>query len=92
MTKAWIFSGLMASGFLSQAAEDQPWLERLAKIAVPELVSLRQEVEEIDRQLAGLSVITGVNSGNRLGFQSAGKIGNEDLWLELEFSEAIPLD
>lgn len=92
MTKAWIFSGLMASGFLSQAAEDQPWLERLAKIAVPELVSLRQEVEEIDRQLARLSVITGVNSGNRLGFQSAGKIGNEDLWLELEFSEAIPLD
>jgi signal transduction histidine kinase len=93
MTNAWILAWLLITpGLLSQAADGSPWVERLANLMVPELGSLRLEIEGIDRDLAGLSVITGVNSGNRLGFQSAGKVEGEDLWLEVEFAEAISVD
>jgi signal transduction histidine kinase len=82
----------MVPGHLSHAADESPWVERFANVAVPELESLRLEIEGIDRGLAGLSIIPGVNSGNRLGFQSANKIEGEDLWLEVELAEATPLD
>ena len=83
---------LATPGLLSHSADGSPWEERLANVVAPELRSLLLEIEATDRELAGLSTITGVNSGNRIGFQSAGKIEDEDLWLEVEFPEAIPLD
>lgn len=83
---------LVTPVLLSHSADGSPWEERLANLVVPELRSLLLEIEAVDRELAGLSTITGVNSGNRLGFQSARKIEGEDLWLEVEFAEAIPLD
>jgi signal transduction histidine kinase len=93
MSKAWMTAWwLVTPGLLSQSADASPWAERFANVAVPELESLRLEIEGIDRGLAGLSTIPGVNSGNRLGFQSAGKIEGEDLWFEVELAEATPLD
>lgn len=93
MSKAWILAWLLVTpGSVGQAADGAPWVERVANLVVPELGSLRIEIEGIDRDLAGLSIITGVNSGNRLGFQSAGKIEGEDLWLEVELAEAMPMD
>lgn len=83
---------LVTPGLLSHTADAAPWVERLANAVVPELGSLRLEIEAIDHGLAGLSTIPGVNSGSRLGFQSAGKIKGEDLWLEVELAEAMPLD
>ena len=83
---------LVTPGLLSHSADASPWAERFANVAIPELGSLLLEIDGIDRELAGLSTIPGVNSGNRLGFQSAGKIEGEDIWVELEFAGAVPLD
>lgn len=52
----------MTLGLLSHAADESPWVERLAKLVVPELGSLRLEIEGIDRELAGLSTIAGKQS------------------------------
>lgn len=93
MGKVWMMAWwLVTPGLLSHTADASPWVERLANAGVPELGSLRLEIEAIGLELDGLSTITGVNSGNRLGFQSAGKIAGEDLWLEVELAEATPLD
>lgn len=91
--RAWVAVWqLVTLGLLSHAADGSPWVERLANLVTPELGSLQLEIEGIDRELAGLSTITGVNSGNRLGFQSAGRNEGEDLWLEVELAEAMTLD
>ena len=93
MSKALILAWLLITpGPWVKLPTGRPWVERLANLVVPELGSLRLEIKGIARDLAGLSIITGVNSGNRLGFQSAGKIEGEDLWLEVELAEAMPLD
>jgi len=82
---------LMGSGVLA-AAESPPWVERLNFWSGAELRALKSEMAVIDQQLEKLPRIAGVNSGNRTGFQSAGKAEGEDMWLEVELAKAIALD
>lgn len=74
------------------AAESGAWVERLAFWATPELRSLKSEVARIDRDLGTLPIIAGVNSGNRAGFQSAGKADEQSWWVEVELAEAMQVD
>ncbi len=83
---------LLLSGSLAHAEENPAWVERLAFWAAPELKALRHQVVAIDRQLAELPVPANVNSGNRTGYQSAGKAEDEDLWVELEFPAPVRVD
>lgn len=46
----------------------------------------------MDRDLETLPIIAGVNSGNRAGFQSAGKADEQAWWVEVELAEAMQVD
>jgi signal transduction histidine kinase len=83
---AWLWVGF------GHAAENPAWVERLAFWAAPQLNSLKKDVAFIDVELAGLPVMAGVNSGNRSGFQSAGNVAGQDLWVDVELSAATPVD
>jgi signal transduction histidine kinase len=83
---------LLSLGGAAAAAEPPPWVERLAFWAAPELKSLKSQVENIDQDRRLLPTIAGVNSGNRNGFQSAGSDANDDMWVEVEFTSATPVD
>ena len=76
----------------AQAAEPPAWVGRVAFWAAPELERLRQEISALDEALALLPALVCVNSGNRTGFQSAGKAEGEDLWVELELHQTTPVD
>lgn len=76
----------------AHAAEEPAWVERLAFWAAPEMHALKVEATQIDAALSHLPSIANVNSGNRAGFQSAGKIEGEELWVEVELAEAQVLD
>ncbi len=77
---------------VSSAAESPAWVERLAFWATPELHALKSEVAGIDRDLKTLPSIAGVNSGNRAGFQSAGKADELSWWVEVELAEPTQVD
>jgi signal transduction histidine kinase len=82
---------LLASG-AAAAAESPVWVERLAFWAAPELQSLKSQVAKIDQNCKLLPSVAGVNSGNRSGFRSAGMVPGEDMWVEVEFTAATPVD
>jgi len=68
------------------------WAERVAFWAAADVAGMRREMQTIDRQLAKLPAVAGINSGNRTGYQSAGIPPGGDLWIEVEFPAATPLD
>lgn len=82
----------LAAGSAACADEHPAWVERFAFWAGTELKDLRNQVDGIDSELAGLPVPAMVNSGNRTGYQSGGKPNDEDLWVELEFSTPLRAD
>lgn len=86
----WVLAWLSVG--LGHAAEEPAWVERLAFWAAPQLKSLKQDVAFIDMELAGLPVMAGVNSGNRSGFQSAGNVEGQDLWVEVELANTTLVD
>lgn len=53
---------------------------------------MRREMQTIDRQLARLPSAAGINTGNRVGYQSAGIAPGEGPWIEVELPAATPLD
>ncbi|MES2465805.1 MAG: histidine kinase [Verrucomicrobiota bacterium] len=83
---------LLATGSMAHAADPPPWVERLAFWAAPELRALKDEIDRMDLELARLSPIVSVNSGNRSGFQTAGKTEGQDLQVEVELAAAFPVD
>ena len=83
---------LLVPGGQASAAETPAWVERLAFWAAPELRALKNDVARIDGDLAKLPGIAGVNSGNRAGFQSAGKADEQDWWVEVDLAEAMKVD
>ncbi|MES2980852.1 MAG: ATP-binding protein [Verrucomicrobiota bacterium] len=74
--------------------EAQPplWIERMAFWRTDEVDGLRQKIQTIDRQLATLPSMAGINSGERIGFQTAGITPGEDPWIEVELPVATLLD
>lgn len=83
---------LLAVFSTAQAAEDPVWVERLAFWSAPEMRALKAESAQIDTDLSRLPAIASLNSGNRTGFQSAGKMEGEELWVEVELAEAQAVD
>lgn len=83
---------LLGLGRGVSATESAAWVERLAFWATPELRALKSEVARIDQDLEKLPSIAGVNSGNRAGFQSAGKPDELSWWVEVELAEAVQVD
>ncbi|MFZ9937284.1 MAG: histidine kinase [Luteolibacter sp.] len=82
----------LAISGMAMAEEGPSWVRRLAFWAGPELESLDRGMAGIDRELATLPVLAAVNSGNRIGFQSADSTEGRDLWLEVELASAAPVD
>lgn len=76
----------------AQAMEEPWWVERLAFWSAPEMRALKAESAQIDSDLTHLPAIASINSGNRTGFQSAGKMEGEELWVEVELAEAEAVD
>lgn len=79
---------------LSSAASAEPplWVERLAFWAAPELKSLKSQVDQIDQDRRLLPSVAGVNSGNRTGFRSAEMVPGGEMWVEVKFTAATPVD
>ena len=73
-------------------AQTPGWIEEIAFWKTSEVDGLRREIQTIDRQLARLPAVAGVNSGERIGFQTAGITPGEDPWIEVELPAATPLD
>lgn len=92
LPKTLVLIFLLAMASHARASDSRAWVERLAFWVAPELRSLQQKISAIDHSLAGLPVATGVNTGNRMGFQSAGTLDGQDLWVELEFPVPVPAD
>ena len=67
-------------------------MEQIAFWRTAEVDGLRREIQTIDRQLARLPSAAGVNSGERIGFQTAGITPGEDPWIELKLPAATLLD
>lgn len=65
---------------------------RLAFWAKPELAALKRESAAVRSELERLPAVAGVNSGNRIGFQSGGSTRTGELWLELELATPTPVD
>ena len=74
------------------AAQPPRWVERVAFWKAAEVDGLRREIQTIDRQLATLPNVAGVNSGERIGYQTAGITPGEDPWIEVELPAATLLD
>ena len=68
------------------------WAERIAFWASAKVAGIRGEIQTIDRQLARLPAVAGINTGNRAGYQSAGITPGEDPWIEVELPAATALD
>lgn len=83
---------LLAIFSTAQAMEEPWWVERLAFWSAPEMRALKAESAQIDSDLTHLPAIASINSGNRTGFQSAGKMEGEELWVEVELAEAEAVD
>jgi signal transduction histidine kinase len=92
----WIRIGLpLASMFAVHgglAAQPPRWVERIAFWAAAEVDGLRHEIQTIDRQLARLPTVAGINSGNRNGYQSAGIPPGGDPWIEIELASPTKLE
>ena len=73
-------------------AQPPRWMERIAFWITAEVDGLRSEIDHIDRQLAKLPNLAAANSGNRLGYQTAGIPPGGDPWIELELESPTPLD
>ena len=87
-----IMAWLLVAAGMTRAEQNPAWVERLAFWVAPELHALDREVAAMDAELARMPVIAGVNSGNRTGFQSAGKTDGQDLWVELELAAPAAVD
>jgi signal transduction histidine kinase len=74
------------------AAQPPRWIERIAFWKTAEVDGLRREIQTIDRQLATLPTVAGINSGERIGYQTAGITPGEDPWIEIELPAATLLD
>lgn len=74
------------------AAEEPPWVGRLAFWAKAELDALKQQSAAVRSELERLPAVAGVNSGNRIGFQSGGRTRTDEMWLELELASPTPVD
>ena len=68
------------------------WAERVAFWAAADVAGMRREMQTIDRQLAKLPAVAGINSGNRIGYQSAGIPPGTDPWIEIELPAPTLLD
>lgn len=82
----------MIAGHGGLAAQPPRWVERIAFWKTAEVDGLRREIQTIDRQLARLPTVAGVNSGERIGYQAAGITPGEDPWIEVELPAATLLD
>lgn len=74
------------------AAQPPRWVERVAFWAAAEVDGLRKEIDHIDRQLAKLPTVAGINSGNRIGYQTAGIPPGGDPWIEIELAAPTQLE
>lgn len=74
------------------AAQPPRWMERIAFWTTTEIDGLRREIDHIDRQLARLPGLAGINSGNRLGYQTAGIPPGGDPWIEVELESPATLE
>jgi signal transduction histidine kinase len=74
------------------AAQPPRWVERVAFWKTAEVDSLRREMQLIDRQLATMPTVAGINSGERIGYQTAGITPGEDPWIEIELPAATLLE
>ncbi len=74
------------------AAQPPRWVERVAFWKTAEVDGLRREVRTIDQQLAKLPDVAGINSGERLGYQTAGITPGENPWIEIELPAATQLE
>ena len=92
----WTRIGLPLATMLAMhgSLEAQPpgWIERMAFWKTSELNGLRKEIQSINRQLATLPSVAGINSGERVGFQTAGITPDEDPWIEIELPAGTLLD
>lgn len=83
---------LMFSLYGGLAAQPPRWVEHVAFWKTAEVDGLRGEMQVIDQQLAKLPGVAGINSGERLGYQTAGITPGEDPWIEIELPAATPLE
>ena len=74
------------------AAQPPRWVEQIAFWRTAEVDVLRREIQTIDRQLTRLPSVASINSGERIGYQTAGITPGEDPWIEVELPAATLLD
>ena len=87
-----VITWLFAATALVHAAENRAWVERLAFWATPDLQRLGQEVAGLESALNDMPNVTGVNSGNRNGYQSAGYNDDQEMWVSIELAEPARVD
>jgi signal transduction histidine kinase len=73
-------------------AQPPRWVEQIAIWRTAEVDGLRREIQTITRQFARLPSVAGINSGERIGYQTAGITPGEDPWIEVELPAATLLD
>lgn len=76
----------------SAYAESPRWIEQIAFWRTAEVDTLRREIETIEGQLVTLPTVANINSGERIGFRTAGIRPGEQPWIEIELPAATQLD
>jgi signal transduction histidine kinase len=90
--QGFLLLGLLVASPGGAVAQPQRWTERIAFWAAADVGGMRREIQMINRQLDRLPAVAGINTGNRIGYQSAGIASGEAPWIEVELPTATPLD
>ncbi len=83
---------VVLSGQGELVAQPPRWMERIAFWTDAGFDGLRKEIDRIDRQIARLPGVAGINSGNRMGYQTAGIPPGGDPSIEIDLPIAKELD